>query len=198
MERHRVGSPDRVNGLSAILLAGVVAATLVGSTTAIARDPAPFSARAGIDIATSAAQAWAADAYLVYLENDEDLTTTGAADRWGYLFYSPGRHEARAYSVRDGKILTAEDFTVRVDPPPVATEWVDSETAFAVAEEKAGVRYRTEHGGTSAAMLLMRGAFHDRDPNATTWTVVYRAPNTPSLFVVVDAATGKIARTWRG
>ena len=198
MERDPLGSPDRVNGLPAILLAGVVVATLVGSGTAIARDPAPFSARTGVDIATSAARAWAADAYLVYLENDQDLTTTGAADRWGYLFYSPGRHEARAYSVRDGKILTAEDFTVRMDPPPVATEWMDSEAAFAVAEEKAGAKYRTEHGGASETMLLMRGAFHDRDPDATTWTVIYRAPNTPSLFVVVDAATGKVARTWRG
>jgi hypothetical protein len=176
----------------------VAVAVLVGSGTAIARDPAPFSARAGVDIATSAAHAWAADAYLVYLENDEDLTATGTSDRWGYLFYSPGRHEARVYSVRDGRILHAEDFTVRVDPPPVASEWVDSQAAFAVAEEKAGVKYRTEHAGASETMLLMRGAFHDRDPNATTWTVVYRAPDTPSLFVVVDALTGKVARTWRG
>jgi hypothetical protein len=47
-------------------------------------------------------------------------------------------------------------------------------------------------------MLLTRGIFHDGDPNRTTWTVVYTAPGKPSLFVVVDARTGDVRRTWRG
>jgi hypothetical protein len=47
-------------------------------------------------------------------------------------------------------------------------------------------------------MLLMRGAFSEGDPDATTWTFVYRAPDVPSLFVVVSAVDGKVQRTWRG
>jgi hypothetical protein len=47
-------------------------------------------------------------------------------------------------------------------------------------------------------MLLLRGAFDDADPDATTWTLVFTAPNAPSLFVMVDAADGKVRRTWRG
>jgi len=47
-------------------------------------------------------------------------------------------------------------------------------------------------------MLLMRGAFDDTSPDRTSWTLVYTAPHAPSLFVVVDAAEGKVRRTWRG
>ena len=48
------------------------------------------------------------------------------------------------------------------------------------------------------AMLLMRGAFHDQDPDQTTWTLVYTTPEGPALFVVVDATQGTVRRTWRG
>ena len=47
-------------------------------------------------------------------------------------------------------------------------------------------------------MLLSRGAFRDDDPDETTWTLIYTSPDAPSLFVVVDAAGGKVRRTWRG
>lgn len=50
----------------------------------------------------------------------------------------------------------------------------------------------------AATMLLMRGAFSEGDPDTTSWTLVYSAPGAPSLFVVVDAAAGKVQRTWRG
>jgi hypothetical protein len=47
-------------------------------------------------------------------------------------------------------------------------------------------------------MLLMRGAFQDKDPDQTTWTLIYTSPSAPSLFVVVDATAAKVRRTWRG
>ena len=47
-------------------------------------------------------------------------------------------------------------------------------------------------------MFLMRGPFQDGDPDETTWTFVYASANAPSLFVVVDAAQGKVRRTSRG
>ena len=41
-------------------------------------------------------------------------------------------------------------------------------------------------------------AFGDADPDPTSWTVVYRAPGAPALFVTVDAITGAVRRSWRG
>jgi hypothetical protein len=47
-------------------------------------------------------------------------------------------------------------------------------------------------------MLLMRGALYNEEPDESTWMLVYTSPSAPSLFVVVDAESGKVRRTWRG
>lgn len=161
-------------------------------------DRVPFEARAGLDLARAAAQAWSEDAFLVYVENDDELDARGAAPRWGYLFLSPRLDKSRAYSVRDGKILVAENLEMKLEAPPVTSDWIDSGAALEAAERDVGRAFRSEHGGRLGTMLLMRGAFHDGDPDRTTWMLVYTSPSAPSLFVVVDASEGKVRRTWRG
>ncbi len=159
---------------------------------------ASVGARAGLEIATAAAKSWSPDAVLVYLENDEDLDAQGAATRWGYLFYSSSTQKARAYSVRDGRILVAENLGMKFEAPPVAAGWIDSGTAIEAAEREVGRAFKQQSGGRLTTMLLMRGAFDDTNPDRTTWTLIYTVPNAPSLFVVVDAAEGKVRRTWKG
>lgn len=178
-------------------LAGLLAALLL-ATASRAETAAPFAARAGLALASSAAQAWTPDAALVYVENDDELLAGATSARWGYLFYSPSLERSRVWSVRDGRIAAAENLDMRFDAPPVAPAWIDSDRAFAAAEAGGGGAFRKEHGGRLVTMLLMRGAFSEGDPDVTTWTFVYSAPGSPSLFVVVDAADGKVQRTWRG
>lgn len=158
----------------------------------------PVAARAGLELATAAARSWSTDAVLIYLENDEDVDASGAAARWGYLFYSPSAQRSRVYSVRDGRILVAENLEMKFEAPPIATGWIDSGGAIAAAEREAGRVFKQQQGGHLSSMLLMRGAFDEVTPDRTTWMLVYTAPNQPSLFVVVDAAEGKVRRTWRG
>jgi hypothetical protein len=182
------------------LVLGLATLTLSAAAPAPApaRERVPVGAKSGIDIAQAAAHSWAPDAVLVYLENDEDVDGAGAADRWGYLYYSPGRELSRIYSVRDGKILEAENLQMQFDAPPLTNGWLDSGAAVAAAEAGPGGEFRREQSGRLATMLLMRGAFHGGDPNETTWTLIYTSPRAPSLFVVVDALEGKVRRTWRG
>ena len=173
-----------------------LAATLA-TKPAMAGEPAPSPAREGLAVAASAARAWASDAVLVYVENDDVLDASGRSPRWGYLFHSPSRERARVWSVRDGRIALAEDLDLRFDAPPVPAGWLDSDAALAAAEKGGGGAFRKEHGGRLETMLLMRGAVSERGADVTTWTFVYRAPGAPSLFVVVNAADGKVQRTWR-
>lgn len=191
---HRLG-PGTLRA-AAILLNLLLLALLV--LPAHAGNHAPFSARAGYDIARDAALTWAPDARLVYLENDESLIGNGTTPRWGYLFHSASKGKARGYSVRDGKILEATDLDFDFEAPPIPDGWVDSGKAIESAERKAGSKYRREHAGRLSTMLLIRGAFHEDKPNATTWTLLYTSNAEPALFVVVDAANGKVVRTWRG
>ncbi len=172
--------------------------TLACVRPTLAADDAPVGARAGLEIATAAAQSWASDAVLVYLENDETLTPGGAAPRWGYLFYSASGQRARGYSVREGRLVTASNLDMKFEAPPVAAGWIDSDAAIAAAANEAGKVFKQQPGCLLSSMLLMRGAFDEEHPDRTTWTLVYTAPNQPSLFVVVDAAAAKVRRTWRG
>ena len=70
--------------------------------------------------------------------------------------------------------------------------------AARAADDKAGRQYGIDAGGRPATLLLVRNALADDRPTAATWLVVYTAPDAPSLFVVVDAATGDVLKTWRG
>jgi hypothetical protein len=161
-----------------------------------AGEPPPTGARSGVDIAHAAAAAWAGDASLVYLENDEAVDAQGASPRWGYLYYSPTQDKARIYSVRAGRIVAAEDLQMKFEAPPVAGDWIDSGRALEVAEREVGRAFRKEHHATLGTMLLVRGAFQNAD--ATTWTLIYTAPQEAPLFVMVDAIEGRVRRTWRG
>jgi len=175
----------------------ITAVCALGAEPAVAREAPHFPARAGLDLAREAALSWATDARLVYVENDEPLDSTGTAERWAYLFHSPSLDRLRGYSVRDGKIVVAENLEMKLEAPPVALEWIDSEAALAAAEDEAE-EFREKHAGHLSAMLLMRGPFLEQDPDETTWTLVYTAKGQPSLFVVVEATGGRVRRTWRG
>jgi hypothetical protein len=185
-----------------LLVAFALTATLlfVGAIldAAYGADGPPMRARDGCGLAASAARSWAPDASLVYVENDEPVLSEGASERWGYLFYSPSLKKARAYSVRAGKIAQASDLDLRFEAPPIAEEWIDSGEAFLAAEEKAGARFRVDAKAVLSTMLLVRSGLDDKEPNRTTWMLVYTAPDVPALFVVVDAASGKVKRVWRG
>jgi hypothetical protein len=188
------GSP----GLRRTAVVASLAVAALLTTAAVAADHPPFEARAGLDIARAAAQSWAEDAVLVYIENDEDVSDHGTAVRWAYLFSSSRLRKSRGYSVRDGKILVAENLDMSFDAPPLDPQWIDSGTALEAAERNAGQKFRREHQGALGTMMLMRGGLAEGDPDASTWTIVYSSPGAPSLFVVVDAADGKVRKTWRG
>src|SRR5262249_7510541 len=150
-------NPSRFDSLRALWGPALATLLLVAAPHPCLAGHTPFAARAGLEIATAAAQSWAQDATLVYLENDEDLDARGAAERWGYLFFSPATQKARAYSVRDGRIVTAENLDMSLEAPPIATGWIDSGTAIEAAEREVGKAFQRQSGSKLSTMLLMRG-----------------------------------------
>jgi len=194
--RTRQGRPVRSKGLA--LVAATYVLGLLVAAPVMARDPDPFAARAGLDVARSAAGSWAPDAVLIYVENDEAVGADGTSARWGYLFHSRTLDRVRAYSIRDGKIVVAETLDMNFEAPPLATDWIDSGAAIEVGDRIAAAEFKKTGGASLSTMLLMRGAFQDKDPDQTTWTLIYTSPKAPSLFVVLDATDAKVRRTWRG
>jgi len=193
----RYETRSRSRSRPAVALAAL-AWLLLKADSPAARERPHFEAAAGHGVAAAAAAAWAPDAALVYVENDEDVNESGGAERWGYLFHSGALRAARAYCVRDGRILAAENLAMKYEAPPLPAGWIDSGAALRAAEDGGGREFRRRFRGAVRWMLLSRGAFQDRDPDRTTWTVIYDAPRSPSLFVMVDAVEGKVRRTWKG
>jgi len=185
------------------LSAALARAVMLGAVLALpapawAGSQPPVGARAGVDLARAAAWSWAADASLIYIENDEPLDAAGHAARWGYLFYSPARDLARAWSVRDGRIVAAEDLAMRFSAPSLGAGWIDSDAALTAARPEVQKAFAHPVETRLSTMLLLRGAFDDDDPDRATWTLVYTAPGAPGLYVMIDARDGRVRRTWRG
>jgi len=170
----------------------------VAPPPAAAKTVPTIAARAGLELARAAAVAWDAEAELVYVENDDDVNASGGASRWSFLFLSRGTGRARAWSVRDGRIAAAQNVEMALEALPLPEGWIDSGAALAAADREAGRAFKKGSQGRLSSMLLMRGAFDEADPDRSTWTLVYTSPGAPSLWVVVDAAEGKVRRTWRG
>lgn len=193
-----LGSAARSHRWTVALALAVLLGAVSGVHGALAGKSEPQAARAALALVESAARAWAQDAVLVYVENDDDLAPSGVAPRWGYLFHSSARDEVRAWSAGEGRIVAAEDPGMKFDAPAVASQWIDSEVALTAANEHGGLDYCREHSGRVRTMLLTRGAIEPGNPDITTWTVVYTSPDALPLFVVLDAAQGRFCRTWRG
>lgn len=171
---------------------------LLALATCARAESTPVAARDGVALAAAAARAWAEDASLVYVENDDAIGASGASPRWGYLYSSPTRAICRVYSIENGSIEVAEDLALRFSAPALPESWIDSPAALAAAEREEGAKFRAEQGGSLSTMALIRSAFREDRPDATYWLVVYEASGAPSLFVLVDAASGNVARSWRG
>ena len=153
-------------------------------------EPELRTARECLEVAAAAADAWADDARLVWVENDAAVDAAGRAAAWGFLYYSPAHGAMRSWSVRGGVITTAEDHAITA-PAPALVEWVDSS---AVA---ARVLDRGQQSCTACSLeslLLVHGVFAP----GPTWVGVFGGNGGPRHYIVCDATSGEIVRDWRG
>lgn len=168
------------------------------ATVALANDAttdvATNTARVGLSLAASAADSWADDARLVWVENDTPLDRDGHASSWGYLYYSASQHAMRSWSVREGKIVAAVDHIVSAAAPTLEDGWQDSSDAATLAWKEGGTEFCAA-GGELEHLLLARGIF----ATGTAWVAVFRpAVAGPHLYLVLDAASGHAVKSWRG
>jgi hypothetical protein len=151
------------------------------------------TARDGLALAASAADAWADDARLVWVENDAAIDAFGQASSWGYLYYSPEKHAMRSWSVRGAEIVEAVDQAVVAEAPAIDSGWKDSAEIASVAVQKA-----VEELGVANplidSLLRVRGVFAP----GSAWVAVFSDGGGPRLFLLFDSRSGDLQRKWRG
>lgn len=180
-----------MNARAAIVRGATVATTLVLWAAAPA---SAATARTGMALAASAADAWADDARLVWIENDTPVDASGQADAWGYLYYSPTLHAMRSWSVRGSEIVHAEDQAVIAAAPTVDPDWEDSSTVVSAAWREVGSERAASGTAHLASLVLARGIFTVE----TAWVAVFDTGAGPRDFLVFDAHGGSLLKRWRG
>lgn len=171
-------------------LGGAVLVVLAGVAVPESRAE---TARDGLALAAAAADAWADDARLVWVENDSSIDAFGQAASWGYLYYSPEKHAMRSWSVDGAEIVEAVDQAVVAEAPAIDSGWKDSAEIAAVAMQKAA----EELGVTSPvfdSLVLVRGVFAP----GSAWVAVFANGGGPRLFLLFDSRSGDLQRKWRG
>jgi len=171
--------------------AGIVAVACAGFLVAAAARSEPVTARAALELAAIAADAWADDARLVWVENDAPVDSTGQAAAWAYLYYSREKHAMRSWSVRDGRIVTALDHTVSAEAPALDAGWRDTGDVALQAVRARGDAATT---ATLQSLVLVRGVFAP----GSAWVAVFDDGPGPRLHVLLDAMTGDLIKRWRG
>ena len=158
-----------------------------------AADAVVQTARDGLPLAQAAADAWADDARLVWVENDAALDAEGRAAAWGYLYFSPEKHALRSYAVRDHALTAAQDHAVATEAPAVDAGWEDSVEA-ARAAWKDAVPELGAGQATLESLLLVRGVFAP----GSAWVAIFAGSQGPRLYLVLDALEGQVLKRWRG
>lgn len=176
---------------SRLIPASMSLGVMLAAGAARAEDAA--AARAGLGMAGAAADAWADDARLVWIENDTALDAEGRAAQWGYLYYSREKHAMRSWSVREARIVAAVDHTVSAEAPALDADWQDSNAIAPRAWDEGGREFCAT-GGTLVSLVLVRGVFA---PEAA-WCAVFDRGQGPSLYVLLDAKSGDVKKRWRG
>jgi hypothetical protein len=170
---------------------GALVVSLVGLPLGpVGAEDALPTARECLEAAAAAADAWADDARLVWVENDAAVDASGRAAAWGFLYYSPEHGAMRSWSVRGGVITTGEDHAITA-PAPALVEWVDSS---AIAARVLGRGQQSCAACSLESLLLVQGVFAP----GPTWVGVFGGNGGPRHYVVCDATSGEIVRDWRG
>jgi hypothetical protein len=185
----------RLGWIVSAVLAAATAAMAESNTADSGGEPAPGSntARGGAALAAAAADAWADDARLVWIENEDALDERGRAAAWGYLYYSREKHAMRSWSVREARIDRAADHAVSAEAVALDPEWKDSAEIVERAWQGGGREFCAS-GGTLSHLVLVRGVF----ASESSWCAVFDNGAGPDLFILLDATSGDVKKRWRG
>jgi hypothetical protein len=142
------------------------------------------AARAGLPVATAAAQKWQPDAVLTGVSSMR-ASPDGRAENWDYMFHSPKSGKACTFTVAGERL--ADQLEVRPHMTDrVIANFVDS-TDAAAAARSSGLDTK---GQPLVMSLLVMG---QATKQAGTFWSVSGGYAKGALAVVIDAKTGKLA-----
>jgi hypothetical protein len=210
---------NRVTGVAAILLSGVIvvacssAPTSPSTTPSPTRSPAPekkepvlYTGKNCLSQMANAAARWQADAMPVHMESGLNAESTGQDGKstiWRSMFASAGRGTNRTFTCSGSRLKEEAPIGVTASteiasPPDMARLMfqpmlliVDSDKAFATAQENGGANILKKN----PQQPILYSLDWDAKKKELVWGVMYGSSRSDSKGVgVVDASTGKFLR----
>jgi len=154
-------------------------------------------------------QNWAPDAYLSELGTGE-FRLNGTSIFWQYAFFSPFLSQSKIWMTAGDLIVSIKPDSVEHDTLEIPSNWLDSDTIMAIAENNGGFEYRQQYPDveiygscgyfnpqfdkyskyfkTNNSMLKQK-----MDIKTAVWSIEYDSDLAlESLFFLIDAVDGTI------
>jgi hypothetical protein len=143
-----------------------------------------------------AARGWAQDAQPYRAESSDSKGGDGKAEQWRTGFASPSLHSTKSYTWANSDISHGVDDTYSSTNSStqvfnIQFLKVDTDKAFAVAQQHGGDKLLSKEPGTPVLYVLD----WNRQSNELLWHVIYGSDrDTAKLRVAVNATTGEFSR----
>jgi hypothetical protein len=156
------------------------------------------TARDYYNAAEIVATGWHSDAALLYLFGTGDqMYVAGKTLSWTYLFESSMDDSLFLVNVSLGlPVYSGEVIDTFSILEPLPTDWIDSDTAVAVAEANGGSDFRSNTGSNIILAGAGRGLYL-LEPTRPVWLFTYTDTTTygTTIMIYVDAQTGEYIDT---
>lgn len=116
-------------------------------------EPDPITARIHYDLVTTAAAELPTDAALVWVRAAGG-SALGMAEKWTYVFYSPGENDHFGFEVSGDEVstITPQPGGGADATDPLPGGWMDSNTALMIVENSGGRDFRLAHENAGATV----------------------------------------------
>ena len=144
---------------------------------------------AGELIATADSMAFslASDAKLLLVQSN-DVDTSGKAASWNYVYSSIHSMKEFYFHTNNDSVIYDSSGAIRVGISPVDSNWIDSDSAFFLAELNGGYDFRMLYGKIEINATLYRPVY---PPFHTYWKIQYISSNS-AIIITINAVSGEI------
>lgn len=150
------------------------------------------TAREAENSASQEALQWATDSKLVGIMAPLGISEDGTASFWYFGYYSQSLDSLLGIITIYGIVFGTE---AGHEPPSpeiilLPLNWIDSDSAMAVAEANGGTDYRATNQDVVVNAFLSAGIMF-WEPDSVAWEFVYSSTTSAPLFIFIDPVTGE-------
>ncbi len=130
---------------------------------------------------------YALDAKLM-LVNSDTIGFNGLSNNWEFIYCSPAALKEYHFVSDNYHLIFQEELPLRVGIGVININWIDSDSALAIAESSGGKEFRNKYPSANIKAALVN---YVTPPGDIFWSIMYHYNNT-NLTILINAQTGSV------